>query len=81
MVIPVERVFTAQVRPFDIQVLVPHGRTVWLVEASDGVGVTNAVKMSTLTPPGSGYSIEIWQAYLLEPPTKITTHLSPASRS
>jgi hypothetical protein len=57
-----------------VAVVVPHGRSVWMVEA-DG---NQAVLDNTTTPPGCGYDIQVWAASLPEPPTTVTIKFNPA---
>lgn len=64
-------------REFDIPVIVPHGRTVWMVEADDGMGVQSATKRSTHIPPGMGYSVENWAVMLEAPPVTIVVKMNP----
>lgn len=46
-----------------VQVLVPHGRRVRLVQVDDA----ECRRLNTLTPPGFGFDIETWEAIEASP--------------
>lgn len=58
---------------FDVQIIVPHGRTVRQIFV-DGQPATHHV---TQTIPGVGYAVETWSVMLVAPPVEVLTHFVP----
>lgn len=64
----------------EIPVIVPHGRTVWMVEATDGLSSQRATKITAGQMPGQPWSIETWMVNLEEPPIKVIIQMNPVVR-
>lgn len=66
---------------YEVQVIVPHGRSVWMVAVDGGDDLTPATRMNTVGFPGGAYgTVETWSARLREPPHRVVTYFNPQPR-